>query len=179
MLISPLYREQNRLLHVARPTYGNNGQRYLPDIEKAVIRHGPILDVLDYGCGKGNLKWAFEHRFPFITFRNYDPVTFPGDPRPADMVVCTDVMEHIEPECLNAVLSHLGLLAKRVIFTTIATRAANKSLPDGRNAHLIQENAAWWREKLENHWSVSLWDEDPKEIKAVLHPKRMRQEPVL
>lgn len=167
-LISPGYREQNRALHLTRPTYGANGRRYLPDIEPLVLRYGPICQVLDYGCGKGTLKPAFERRFPFIAFRNYDPVTFPGEPMPADMVICTDVLEHIEPACLDSVLSHIELLAGKIVFATIATRPANKTLPDGRNAHLIQESAEWWREKAEDRWIIEIWEETPGEIKTVL-----------
>jgi hypothetical protein len=167
-LISPSYREQNRLLHVRRQTYGAGGHQYLDDIERVVLDHGPVLDVLDYGAGKATLQWPFQHRFPFISFRNYDPVTYPRDPIPADMVVCTDVLEHIEPEFLESVLSHIRLLARKVAFVTIATRPAKKTLPDGRNAHLIQESADWWRERLETRWIIGTWSEDPKEIKAVL-----------
>lgn len=178
-LISAAYREQNRILHLTRPTYGGNGQRYLPDIEKAVIRHGPIFEALDYGCGKGTLKPAFEKRFPFIAFRNYDPVTFPGDPIPADLVICTDVLEHVEPECLDLVLDHISLLARRAVFATIATRPANKTLPDGRNAHLIQESSGWWRKKVDLRWWPSIWNEDPDETMAVLLPIRTRREPIM
>jgi hypothetical protein len=37
----------------------------------------------------------------------------------------------------------------------IATPPAEKILPDGRNAHLIQEPITWWMPKLEARWVVS------------------------
>jgi hypothetical protein len=62
----------------------------------------------------------------------------------ADLVVCTDVLEHVEPELLDTVLRHLRSLARKAVFVVIATRPSNKTLSDGRNAHLIVETAEWW-----------------------------------
>jgi hypothetical protein len=80
----------------------------------------------------------------------YDP-GIPGKdhlPKPADLVVCTDVLEHIEPELLDGVLRHLYLLAGRGAYLVIATRLARELLPDGRNAHLIVQEPPWWLAKL-------------------------------
>ena len=51
-------------------------------------------------------------------------------------MICTDVLEHIEPDCLQAVLGHLRQVSREYTFVNISTRAAVKSLHDGRNAHL-------------------------------------------
>ena len=114
----------------ALPPAGRDGRRLAPD--------GRTL--LDYGAGKGTLALAM----PDVPVRNYDPVTFPDDPDPADFVACLDVLEHIEPECLKAVLWHLRSKVLKAGFLTIATRPAKKILPDGRNAHLIIKPAEWW-----------------------------------
>jgi 2-polyprenyl-3-methyl-5-hydroxy-6-metoxy-1,4-benzoquinol methylase len=102
-------------------------------------------DVLDYGCGKRTLETALG-----FEIANYDPC-IPGldsPPKAHDIVVCTDVLEHIEPECLDAVLSDIRRCTKRVAFLLIATRPAKKFLADGRNAHLIQKDEKWWSERL-------------------------------
>jgi len=102
-------------------------------------------DILDYGCGQRTLEQALG--FPI---RNYDPA-IPGldtPPEPADLVVCTDVLEHIEPECLDDVLDDLRRVTRKVGFFVIANRPAKKILPDGRNAHLIQEGIDWWRPRI-------------------------------
>lgn len=102
-------------------------------------------DVLDYGCGKRTLESALG-----FGINNYDPALegLDASPAPADIVCCTDVLEHIEPDCLTAVLADLRRVTKRAIFLTIATRPAKKFLADGRNAHLIQKPARWWIERL-------------------------------
>jgi hypothetical protein len=106
--------------------------------------------VLDYGCGKGTLKIAMAG----YDVREFDP-GIPGkdaEPEPADVVVCTDVLEHIEPEYIDKVIGHIYSLARKRVFLTIAMRPAHAVLPDGRNAHLIIEGLDWWKEKLSKHF---------------------------
>jgi 2-polyprenyl-3-methyl-5-hydroxy-6-metoxy-1,4-benzoquinol methylase len=103
--------------------------------------HYKTKDVLDYGCGKATLSASL----PFY-IKCYDPCIeeYSAPPRPADIVVCTDVLEHIEPDYVGAVLDDLMRLTKVLAFLSIASRPAKKTLPDGRNAHLIQERYEWW-----------------------------------
>lgn len=119
------------------------GAKYGPTI-KQLCDAAQSTDVLDYGCGKRQLEKALG--FPI---QNYDPAVEGLETCvPADIVCCTDVLEHIEPECLTAVLDDLRSCTLKVGFLTIAMRPAKKVLADGRNAHLIQQNAQWWIEAL-------------------------------
>lgn len=138
-LISPAYREQNRELH-KDPAYGYSGHKFAKRAYALCERIG-TLDILDYGCG----KQTFERALGFAV-KNYDPCIegLDATPEPADVVVCVDVLEHIEPECLSAVLDDLQRVTKKLGLFSIACRPAKKTLPDGRNAHLIQEGAHWW-----------------------------------
>lgn len=49
-------------------------------------------------------------------------------------------------------------------------RWAKKVLPDGRNAHLIQESLAWWLPKLEARFTVSQVKEMSGELAVVVRP---------
>jgi hypothetical protein len=145
VLISDSYRELNALLHRDNPAYGVSGHKYAPLIRELVKAYG-TKDVLDYGAGKRTLELSLG--FPI---HNYDPC-IPGldaTPQPHDIVACTDVLEHIEPECLDAVLRDIRRCMKTVGFLLVSTRPANKCLPDGRNAHLIQQPYEWWQERFE------------------------------
>ena len=149
MKITPGYLEQNRQLH-EKGYYGLRGERWAPTILNVCNAAGS-RDVLDYGCGQRTLEKALG--FPI---RNYDPA-IPGldaPPAPADVVACTDVLEHIEPEHLPAVLDDLQRVTRRFGFFVIATRPALKVLPDGRNAHLIQQPWAWWEHKLASRFRI-------------------------
>lgn len=101
--------------------------------------------ILDYGCGRGTLKdsiqWPVEE---------YDP-GIPGKralPKPADLVVCTDVLEHVEGDKIDNVLRHLRSLTRKGIFLVIALTPARQILVDGRNAHISLHPAAWWIKRL-------------------------------
>lgn len=107
--------------------------------------------VLDYGCGQGTLRTALKAQGFAPDVMEYDPAIKGKDglPKPAELVACTDVLEHVEPEKLPAVLAHLRRLTLKAAFLLIATRKANKTLPDRRNAHLIVRPADWWTAQVE------------------------------
>jgi hypothetical protein len=143
MLISQAYKELNQSLH-GKGTYGVSGSRWAPHVAEMCKRMG-TKDVLDYGCGQRGLQNALG-----FEIHNYDPCITGLDaaPQPAQIVACTDVLEHIEPECLDAVLDDLKRVVAGVGIFVIAVGPAQKILPDGRNAHLIQEGPRWWLPKL-------------------------------
>ena len=153
MLISPEYRDLNHQLHQTRPDYGTTVKKYVEQIDHMAQSVGAV-SVLDYGCGKGLLAEALPH----LLIAEYDPAIAGKDAPPdqADLVVCVDVLEHIEPECLDAVLDDLHRLTRKAIFLTVATRPAVKFLADGRNAHLIVEPFDWWRPRLEARFKARL-----------------------
>lgn len=144
MLITDSYKELNRLLHDVSPEYGTSGKRYAKFVQKMVEEY-ETADILDYGCGKRTMETALG--FPIS---NYDPC-IPGldqKPDPHDIVACTDVLEHIEPDCLDEVLADIRRCTRKAAFLLIATRPAHKVLADGRNAHLIQQPRGWWEASL-------------------------------
>jgi 2-polyprenyl-3-methyl-5-hydroxy-6-metoxy-1,4-benzoquinol methylase len=149
MLISDAYREANARLHDALPYYGSYGARHAKQVRTLMSRRA-CETVLDYGAGKGTLALAM----PDVPVSNYDPVTFPDEPEPADFVACLDVLEHVEPEYFKAVLWHLRSKVLKAAFLTIATRPAKKILPDGRNAHLIIRPTEWWLPKFQKRFSL-------------------------
>jgi len=152
-LITEDYIEINRILHDKHPTYGMSGHRWAPKIIRLISDY-QCRSLLDYGCGKGTLKVAIEYYYPFIEIIEYDPAIYGKNslPSPADIVVCTDVLEHVEPECINDVLNHIRTLTNKIIFITVATRPAKKMLSDGRNAHLIINTQEWWVNKIEKYF---------------------------
>jgi 2-polyprenyl-3-methyl-5-hydroxy-6-metoxy-1,4-benzoquinol methylase len=154
LLISDEYRALNAELH-KRAEFGISGAKWAL-IVATLANHFGCDSILDYGCGRGTLKRALLARGVTQSIAEYDPA-IPEKaelPEPADLVVCGDVLEHIEPDCLDAVLDHLRELTRRVAFLVVATRPAKKILADGRNAHLIVENARWWAPRLMARWHM-------------------------
>lgn len=127
-----------------------------------------VRTILDAGCGSGKFmrrileQHANEYSIrgfdiarncldPWFAGREaellttgclWDPAGLPG---PNDVVVCTDVMEHIPTEQVPAVLSNLRRAAMKLVFLGIAL------FPDGfgpkvlgRPLHLTVQSPAWW-----------------------------------
>jgi hypothetical protein len=145
MLISEKYRQLQQELHKNRG-YGQASVELAPYVAE-VIRRDRIEELLDYGAGKGRLGEELEWLVPWpLRIERYDPAVpaWSTKPEPAPFVACIDVLEHIEPDLLPNVLDDLARVTAGSGLFTVATGPAMKVLPDGRNAHLIQEPASWW-----------------------------------
>ena len=165
-LISPEYLEQNKALH-SRGGYGAGSFRWSELVTNLRDELGATT-VLDYGCGQGTLGYALGNP---EWFSEYDPAIPGKDETPensVDLVICTDVLEHIEPENLNEVLEHLRKLAKKGLLAVISIRPASKTLDDGRNAHLSLKTPDEWRVVLEERFDIVSWATFPGEIVVVL-----------
>ena len=148
MKISPEYQEMQREMHRNIPEYGVTARMY-GQMVGTIIEAEEIDSLLDYGAGHNlSLLDTLKPNRKF-TYRPYDPGVpeHSDEPEPAQMVTCIDVLEHIEPDCLDDVLDHLEDLTEQVLFATVHTGPAAKTLPDGRNAHLIQQEVEWWLPK--------------------------------
>lgn len=162
-LISAEYRELNVRLHQENPMYGIGGARHA----KTVLNLCQSLNthsVLDYGAGKMQLA----RELPFAIW-NYDPAIpeISASPRPADLVVCTDVLEHIEPEKLGWVLKDIARCTQKLAFFVIHTGPSSKTLADGRNTHLIQKGKNWWHKILKKYFTVA--KDSIKEVPPLLY----------
>ena len=171
MLISPEYREQQEKLH-ENPNYGVASMQYADTVINLINTLG-VTEVLDYGAGKGRLGMTIteneEKLMGPLQLYQYDPGVeeIAEAPDPAQMVVCIDVLEHIEPELLDNVLDDLKRVTDKVGFFTIHTGPAVKVLPDGRNAHLIQEDYTWWLPKLWERFRIHSFSHDQHGFKVI------------
>jgi 2-polyprenyl-3-methyl-5-hydroxy-6-metoxy-1,4-benzoquinol methylase len=153
MLISEEYRKEQQHMH-ENLRYGAASKKFARQVMRVLEKHRP-KSVLDYGAGKGALGVALSTRVHDFKFREYDPAVPAISSVPAgrfDLVCCIDVLEHVEPECLDSVIAHVREKTGKIAFITIHTGPAGKTLSDGRNAHLIQEPMLWWVDKLSEHF---------------------------
>jgi len=132
--------------------WGSTGQRY-HEIVKSKCLDLNTKEVLDYGCGRATLHEILK---PDIIVTNYDPALTEYNqlPQPHDLVICFDVLEHIEIDFLDNVLSHIKSLTKKMLIATVATNPAGRILKDGRNAHLIIEQLPWWNQRFINYFDI-------------------------
>jgi hypothetical protein len=147
-LISEEYKKTQLALH-ATGFYGTAGREYAPLVTQ-IINKMQVTHLLDYGCGSQLSLYKAITPNHKVTYQAYDPGTedFAERPVPAQMVCCVDVLEHIEPDFLDGVLDDLASLTEVLLFASVDTGPAKKTLSDGRNAHLIQEPMEWWLPKI-------------------------------
>jgi hypothetical protein len=141
-------------LFLLDPNFGMVSVSYAPMVSKIINRLG-VTQLLDYGCGRARLFQHLQVEHP-MKLQGYDPAIpgFSGDPIPMQMVTCIDVLEHVEPECLDAVLDDLVRVTEVIGFYTVCTEPAEKTLSDGSNAHKIIKPKEWWLEKIMSRFDL-------------------------
>lgn len=150
-LISENYRRLNAQLHDDLPEYGTGSARHAEHVCSVAAKYR-ARTILDYGCGKGALR----KKLGGFDVREYDPA-IPGKdeaPNPADLVVCSDVLEHVEPDLIENVFDDLKRLSRKAVFLVISTTPSKKTLADGRNAHLIVKSHDWWLPKITSRFTL-------------------------
>jgi len=160
VLITPEYRALNERLHNDNPFYGGKPDNRRIRAAISLIDGIKAKTILDYGCGKGTVHEMCEEFLSAAYWQpkwtDYDPCVpqFSSRPEPAEAVLCMDVLEHIEPECLDDVFKDIRHLARVQVLFTGCCIPAKKTLSDGRNAHLIQQPSGWWLKRITDHFAV-------------------------
>lgn len=175
-LISKEYLAEMQRLHADPRGFGGKGRKWAGMIADLATQHWPVDCVLDYGCGQGSLGIAL--RGLGFRIRNYDPAIpkYSDMPKPSDLVACTDVLEHVEPDRLWAVLGHLAGCTQKAAFVVISTVETAKTLSDGRQAHISLHSRGWWLDILRPYFKVKAeWTnrspKGDKQIILILTPK--------
>lgn len=150
-LISEEYREMQAELH-KNPNYGVASTYFAPLVDD-IVKQFNVKDLLDYGAGKLRLKESIQVEVNYSAYEPSNP-EYSNEPEPTEFVTCIDVLEHIEPELLDNVLDDLKRVTLKYGLFTIHTGPAVKTLPDGRNAHLIQEPFEWWETKIKDRFEI-------------------------
>lgn len=126
--------------------YGATAYLYFDQIAREVLKLRPS-SILDFGCGRSDLVAHFwkdgarkiaKYDPAIPQFKRMPPETF-------DLLLCTDVMEHIPMTDIDHVLREMRSKAPRGLFT-ISMIPARAKLPDGRNAHVtLLDEGEWTR----------------------------------
>lgn len=150
-MISESYKKQLQHIHESSP-FGKRSK--IPKHLDGFIDFTNPKTILDFGCGKGRLVERLKEQYPDKIVTGYDPGNKEFDKHLhdqtyVDMLISSDVLEHVEPEYIDQTLKYLSTKS-RYIYHLIALSPAKLILPDGRNAHLILESKEWWRDKFLN-----------------------------
>ena len=145
------YLEQYRLLHEQRVDYGSTSTKRAPYILPHVRALKPQT-VIDYGAGTSAL-WALIEDCGVGHVWRYDPgiPKLSRRPKPAELLVSIDMLEHVPIDELDGVISDMASLSKRAVII-IDGHLAKTILPNGDNAHATVRPAVWWHERLRRHY---------------------------
>ena len=150
--ISSQYKDELSKKH-ENEKWGVTGAKYSGGAIWNLLRTRQYLQTaLDYGAGRGSVALAF----PDISWTEYDPGIPAMRDRPKgqfDLVVCTDVMEHVEIDYVEAVIADLAEHTRLVLFVDIAcfpTNSVFASGPyEGKDIHITVREPQWWIDKFE------------------------------
>ena len=151
-----------------------------------IINFNNCKSILDYGCGKGypykkeykymdrkkkipnfdkplHLWWGVEDLFlydPGVPEHNKLPT------KKSDLVICTDVLEHIPEEDLDWIIREICSLSNKTVFINVSGEPALKTFTTGKykgeNVHVSLFDHEWWLNKVKHVW------EDYKDLKIYL-----------
>lgn len=152
-LITDDYLNLNKQLHEENKSYGAGGSRWAKHVSN-LIKVSKIKTILDYGCGKGSLYFSLKDMVK--DYQNYDPCIeeFSKEPHSAQLVICTDVLEHVESELTDNVLANIYSKCQNIVFFNISLLPSVKTLADGRNTHINLHPINWWVRKLICYFEV-------------------------
>lgn len=130
--------------------------------------------VIDFGCGSGRAASKI-NRITGATVLGLDIATNCLDPDikgltliecclweevpRGDVGYCTDVMEHIPPEHIDAVLTNIRDSIDGETFFQICTQPAGFGKDQDLTLHMTVRGGSWWMRKLEQYFKVKSWSE--------------------
>jgi hypothetical protein len=132
-LISPEYREY--LTAARSPKWGATAAQYSGDRIAGFLKEFPEIEtILDYGCGCATLKDYVWDQGIEKEWTLYDPCVPEHSKHPDgkfDLVLTTDVLEHVEDAAMEAVLRDLAQLTGQYQFNEIACYKSGRQFPQG------------------------------------------------
>lgn len=146
------YINQYKILHKIKKNYGKTSLNLYDEIEKIINIITPTT-ILDYGCGKSKLVDYIKKNKNIKTYK-YDPAIRKYSKllkRDVDMIICTDVLQHVPLYDLDRVLNEITKKCKYCLFYIKCTNHST-ILPNGNFANCTIHNKNWWKNKLNNYF---------------------------
>lgn len=153
---------------------------------RAQVKNTRQPRILDYGSGKGfqYLTKRIHEKWGNVLPYCYDVGVFHLAKRPEgrfDIILCTDVMEHLEaedvPDVLADLRAYVGDRRPACVYMNICCRLAWKKFDDGSNLHKTVEEPDWWEERIKEAFDGSKIRVERSYIVAIEEPANDQHAP--
>lgn len=149
-LFSPQHIESQKEVHRQCPAYGVASLVFAPMVSE-LVNANKVKTLLDYGSGLGHVPGNLELN-DTLDVQLYDPAIdqFAEAPKPAEMVICLDVLDVVETQSIDHVLDHLQSLTNKMAFFSINTQP-----PEGfEDTERVYQPVEWWMPKLMSRFEL-------------------------
>jgi hypothetical protein len=137
-VITEAYKRERELKYLD-PMSGEEKALHAPMVSE-IVNKLQVAELLDYWCGRASLVKSLKvgHQ---LKIQCYDPAMpgFSGEAIPMQMVACVDVLQDVEPECLDSVLDDLQRVTGVVGYFSIRI---------GEEHSKIVQDKAWWLDRI-------------------------------
>lgn len=152
--------------------YNNhNDEEYRFQIVKDYVNKNEIKKIIDIGSGRGNVIKILQElndeiqitSTDVVKFHNFDcefyelnlcdPTTYIKDKK-FELLICLDVLEHIQKECIENVFEFFSTISDNFILTI----ANHSDIQNGLELHVIQEDMNYWKPILEKFFEIEHFD---------------------
>jgi len=144
-------------------------EEYRFQLVKNFIIENEIKSVLDVGSGRGNVIKIIKELDPSIEITSCDLKKFHEydceflelnlcdknslskiENKNYDLLVCLDVLEHVQKDCVDDIFKTFNKISK----FSILTIANHSDIHNGVELHLIQENMNYWEPKIQKYFDI-------------------------
>lgn len=141
------------------PECGREKAMHAPMVSE-IINRLQVTELLDYWCGRAWLVQSIKAAHQ-VKIQCYDPAMpgFAGEAIPMQMVACVDVLQDVEPQCLDVVLDDL----ERVL-GVVGYFAIRQEENDARDL-------AWWMDRLMVRFRLQTLQVIPTGFFAIVYAK--------
>jgi 2-polyprenyl-3-methyl-5-hydroxy-6-metoxy-1,4-benzoquinol methylase len=133
--------------------YGVGGRNHF-NLINSIAQDFGIKSIFDFGCGRGTLLEELNKTDKY-KLSGYDPTSSNNqlfsntiNDEPVDMIVSTDVLEHLYEFELNNCFKIFKIKTPILMFHRICGRVASNILPNNTNAHKTVKSYEWWQDVL-------------------------------
>jgi len=154
------YTNQYSAIHNSE-NYGVSSENF-KDFISILIDDIKVNNVLDYGCGKSKLSDELAKKLNIKNYK-YDPSIEGLDNIPVnkvDLIINTDVLEHIPEDILDNVLEKIASLSSKVYFNIHNGIVAGFKFGE-ESPHCTVHPAKWWKSKLQKYFKIVTELESP------------------